>query len=449
MHKRGTVSLESLAQAGGRLLGTGAGFFQHNHHSNGRQFSSNDNSMEQLLPDYPVPPIDRLTAYLAKQFALIAPSLRGFKSPERVGAVLSGATKRAWFQIGALKFIDDYRIVLQALTAVSSGAMVAAGYESFRQEYESNPQTFSGFRGPAHKLEHFVRQWGNLTPPYGPLDFALHEGVVNTASLEGFLSAITGEKTFWDLQRIRVIVYSLSTGTNIVYGITDKDSKIKDATRKSVAYPGFIETVKRENEVHADGGILRKIPLRESYKFDPDLSLRIAIYVGGPPEPNDASIIPQIYNGNGHSQISEVLYLLPRYVTRVKQSLSADGELLHLGISSREWQDYNHDVVELTGQELKAVEKGNHTGLVAIRTERGFIPKLSEIDEAALSDEGYRAAYNSFQIYFGMLPQQVAYLRSQYGLELREIRALSQLRNWIGQAFIKSSDFTHSPWIPH
>ena len=338
--------LEHMAKTSGRLFGRGRGLLEGKtrpNHSGPNQKANQDDSIEEFLPEYPVTPVDLLTENLAIYFAGLFRISRRLAKTERIGAALSGATKRAWFQIGVLKFMDDYDIPLSVLTGVSSGAMVNAGYEVFRQEYEAHPENFNGFRGPAHKLEHFVLQHGNLTPEYGPIDFPLHEGVIHPANLDRFLEQLVCEKNFWDAPRLRVVVHNLSTGENVVYGITDKDTKIKDAVRQSVAYPGLIETVKREDgSVASDGGILRKIPLRELYHFDPDLTLRIAVYVGGPPEPEDIQLLKQAYTGNGRTHARELLELIPAYPKRLKQSISGDAELLHLGISNREWGDYQH-----------------------------------------------------------------------------------------------------------
>mgnify|MGYP005811058613 CR=1 FL=1 len=217
-----------------------------------------------------------LAAFAA--FILATPMLHAQESAPparpRIGLVLAGGGAKGGAHVGILKVLEEMRVPVDCIAGTSMGALVGAGYAS--------GQT-------AAEIEKFLRgvQWNSVIGSAGRRDLEPIEqkragvtysnelefgikggriivpgGIVDTARIENLLRVyVARARMEADFDKLpipfRAVATDMLTGRMVVLAEGD----IATAMRASMAIPGAFAAVPLGNQVLADGGMVRNIPV--------------------------------------------------------------------------------------------------------------------------------------------------------------------------------------------
>jgi NTE family protein len=212
-------------------------------------------------------------AALAAEPGTDTPSLETPERP-RIGLVLSGGGAKGGAHAGVLQVLEELRVPIDCIAGTSVGAMIGAGYASGHTATEVRdfvlavdwPALVSGARhremvpiernladaGFSHEFELGVRDRKVLLPaaamPVHDLDQLLRYFVRST-------------RTITDFDRLpipfRAVATDLVSGNMVVLDSGD----LATAVRASMSVPGGFQPVRAGEQMLADGGLTRNLPV--------------------------------------------------------------------------------------------------------------------------------------------------------------------------------------------
>ena len=157
-----------------------------------------------------------------------------------IGLVLSGGGYKGLAHAGALHFLDEQQITINALAGTSAGSIVSCLYAAgIRPE-----EILSFFKS----VNLFSWQYFTFKKP----------GLLDVNYFDKFLVQVFEDKKLKDLN---IPVYI--TATDIAKGEThvfDFETKVVDAILASSAFPGVFSPYEIEGKLYSDGGILNNFP---------------------------------------------------------------------------------------------------------------------------------------------------------------------------------------------
>ncbi|HET9941782.1 MAG TPA: patatin-like phospholipase family protein, partial [Terriglobia bacterium] len=216
---------------------------------------------------------------------------------QTVGLALSGGGALGLAHIGVLRYLEDYRIPLDAIAGTSMGGILgglyAAGHDSAslesiikRSDWDDLLRSTSRYedRSIAEKQD-----WNRITGMYSiPLraGFELPSGINSGQPLVRLLSSETA--AYWDVRNFdelpipfRCVAVDLVTGEQYVL----RDGHLVEALRATMAIPGIFTPVEWDDRILADGGLVNNFPTDVAKQMGVDVvvgvTLRLPAIVAG------------------------------------------------------------------------------------------------------------------------------------------------------------------------
>jgi predicted acylesterase/phospholipase RssA len=160
-----------------------------------------------------------------------------------VGLALGGGAALGVAHIGVLRVLEQEAIPIDVISGSSMGALIAAFWAS-------------GFN--ANDIEKVARQFEkklamlrlvDLIPPVS--------GFIGGRGIRRWLKRYLGDRTFYTTWiPLKIIAYDLVRREELVIA----SGPLVDAIMQSIAIPGIIEPIRRQDRVIIDGGVLNPLP---------------------------------------------------------------------------------------------------------------------------------------------------------------------------------------------
>jgi NTE family protein len=212
----------------------------------------------------------------------------------RIGLALGGGGARGGAHIGVLKVLDEMRVPIDCIAGTSMGALVgatfAAGALPTRIEHEFRAINWAatlgaeGQRGMIPMQRKLAGTTYSNNIQFGIRERRLHGdgGFLSTQNVEELLRLLIGgarDITDFDALPVpfRAVATDLAAGEMVVLG----DGDLTRAMRASMAVPGLFAPVVVGQQVLADGGLLRNLPVDVVRELCADVV--IAVVLQAPP----------------------------------------------------------------------------------------------------------------------------------------------------------------------
>jgi NTE family protein len=210
----------------------------------------------------------------------------------RIGLVLGGGGAKGGAHIGVIKVLEEMRIPVDCIAGTSMGAIVGAAYSTGMSAQElENVVTAVNWRdiltsAPRTSIP-VNRKSRDLVFPLG-LEVGIRDGgivapagLVPTHQIEALFRRIVGDagpiSDFNELPiPFRAVATDLVSGSMVVFDHGD----LAEAMRASMAVPGAFAPVVINGRLHADGMLVRNLPIDVARQTCADVI--IAVPVGNP-----------------------------------------------------------------------------------------------------------------------------------------------------------------------
>lgn len=213
-----------------------------------------------------------------------------------VGLVLGGGAAKGLSHVGVLKVLEDNQIPVDVIAGTSIGAVIGSLYASGYSADEINTIATdldwnAVFADNSNRENSLFRRKSNeegfltdlkLTFDSGRLVLpaGLIEGQTLYLELSRLLTRSYAVENFDDLARpFRAVATDLSTGKPVVM----KDGNLVSAVFASMAIPGFIPPVERQNKYLIDGAFSNNLPIDQVRAMGADIV--IVVDLGTDPRP--------------------------------------------------------------------------------------------------------------------------------------------------------------------
>jgi NTE family protein len=213
----------------------------------------------------------------------------------RIGLVLGGGGARGGAHVGVLKVLDELRVPVDCVAGTSMGALVGATFASGlpaeeieRRLAEIDWAETIAFAGWRDELP-MQRKLSGITYSNN-IEFSLHRGrleggggFIPSQHVEAELRLLIGDaRRVRDFDRLplpfRAVATDLKASTMVVLGEGD----LAEAMRASMAVPGLFAPIVRGDQVLADGGMVRNLPVDVARDLCADVVIAVAVQVPSP-----------------------------------------------------------------------------------------------------------------------------------------------------------------------
>jgi NTE family protein len=202
----------------------------------------------------------------------------------RVGLVLAGGGAKGGAHVGVLKVLEEMHIPVDCIAGTSMGALVGGGYASGIPAKQMeiflngiNWQHVIGGLGrrhlePIEQKRQGVTYTNNLQMGIKNSRIELAPGLIDTSAIEDLLRGFVGKaRSQTDFDRLpipyRAVATDMVSGRMVVLDHGD----LATAMRASMAIPGAFAPVITENQILADGGLVRNVPVDVARKMCADV----------------------------------------------------------------------------------------------------------------------------------------------------------------------------------
>ena len=214
----------------------------------------------------------------------------------RIGLVLGGGGARGGAHVGVLTVLEELRIPVDCIAGTSMGALVGATYATgaplSRIEREILNVNWSATIGSGGQRTLMPMQQKLAGITYSNnLEFSVTSsglqgagGLVSTQNIEGFFRQLIGEaRDIQDFDELaipfRAVATDLAASEMVVIGSGD----LTRAMRASMAVPGLFSPVIIDDQVLADGGMMRNLPVDVARELCADVVIAVSLEAP-PPE---------------------------------------------------------------------------------------------------------------------------------------------------------------------
>jgi len=228
----------------------------------------------------------------------------------RIGLVLSGGGARGSAHIGVLKVLEELRIPIHAIAGTSMGSLVGGAYASGLplEEMESRvlATDWDGLFNddppregwPERRKQLADRPTWDFTIGVRGNEVRLPKGAMAGQKVQLFFADLVerseGVEHFDQLPiPFRAVATDLKSSTMVVLGEGD----LAEAMRASMAVPGLFAPVARADQVLADGGMIRNLPIDVGRDLCADVVIAVAVQVPVP----DAEELQSLFTTAGRS----------------------------------------------------------------------------------------------------------------------------------------------------
>jgi NTE family protein len=214
--------------------------------------------------------------------------------PPRVGLVLGGGGARGGAHLGVLEVLEEMRVPISCIAATSMGALVGGAYAAGVSPQEIVDKVartdwnamFDDFAG---RDEVNIRRKELDDRFFSALEFG-----VSTEGVKFREGALAGEKLklFFNqlvradlgdrpIEQLRMPLAILATDIGTGERVAIRSGNLTSAMRASIAVPGLIAPVLREDRKLVDGGLTDNLPIAEARALC-NADVIIAVNVGSP-----------------------------------------------------------------------------------------------------------------------------------------------------------------------
>ena len=181
-----------------------------------------------------------------------------FKKP-KIGIALSGGGARGLAHIGVLEVLDDLGVQIDAVSGTSMGAVIGAAYCS------------GGGLEEVKKLLDSTDWKSFLVFSAFQLSRA---GIMNEKKVDEILKKFLGERTFEDCKKqFCCVAVDILSSTKVVLN----SGSLREAVLASIAVPGIIPPVCKDNWLLVDGGMIEPLPTMAIQTFNPTFIIASSI----------------------------------------------------------------------------------------------------------------------------------------------------------------------------
>jgi NTE family protein len=192
----------------------------------------------------------------------------------RVGLVLAGGGAKGGAHVGVLKVLDEMHVPVDCIAGTSMGALVGGGYASGIPADKMQvfldgidwKRVIGGVGGrsmqPIEQKRQGVTYSNNLQLGIKDSRIVLAPGLINTSAIDDLLRGFVGkarEQSNFDRLPIpfRAVATDMVSGRMVVLDHGD----LATAMRASMALPGVFAPVDMDEQILADGGLVRNLPI--------------------------------------------------------------------------------------------------------------------------------------------------------------------------------------------
>ncbi|MFH1360790.1 MAG: patatin-like phospholipase family protein [Candidatus Omnitrophota bacterium] len=161
-----------------------------------------------------------------------------------VGLVLGSGGALGIAHIGALRILEREKIPIDIIVGSSIGALIGGLWVSGQS---------------VDQIEKAAREFSTKLGCFKLLDFVLSKaGLIGGHGIKRWLRGKIGDRTFYDVKiPFKVTAYDLNRREELVI----EEGRLIDAIQKSVAIPGIVKPVTKQDQLIIDGGILNPLPV--------------------------------------------------------------------------------------------------------------------------------------------------------------------------------------------
>jgi NTE family protein len=179
----------------------------------------------------------------------------------KIGLVLGGGVARGIAHIGVLKVLEEYKIPIEYIAAVSSGALMGTAYAA-------------GMDLRLVEEIAFKISWAKLVR----LAF-FRPGFASTAAIKEMVIKYIGDKDFSELKiPFAVVAVDLKSGEPVAIN----KGKVAKAVAASSAFPAIFSPEEVDNRFLVDGGIGNNLPVDVARKMGADYVIAVNIIPSRP-----------------------------------------------------------------------------------------------------------------------------------------------------------------------
>ena len=195
-------------------------------------------------------------------------------SRPRVGLVLAGGGAKGGAHVGVLKELERQRIPIDCIAGTSMGALIGGGYASGipAAELEKfligvNWKKVVGSQGrrdlePVEQKRAGVTYSNSLEFGITPTGIATPGGLINTSNVEDLLRAyVASARLETDFDKLPIPYRAVATDMVSANMVVLDHGDLATAMRASMSIPGAFAPVLVGNQILADGGLVRNIPI--------------------------------------------------------------------------------------------------------------------------------------------------------------------------------------------
>lgn len=159
----------------------------------------------------------------------------------RIGLALGGGAARGWAHLGVIRALQREGISPDIVCGTSMGALVGAAYAA----------------GEIERLDAWARQldWSGVM---SLMDWSIAGGLMQGTKLVDFFRSRFNDPGIEHLPRkFGCVATELTTGREVWL----QEGSVVDAVRASIALPGLLAPVVREERLLVDGGLVNPVPV--------------------------------------------------------------------------------------------------------------------------------------------------------------------------------------------
>lgn len=163
------------------------------------------------------------------------------RRPPRIGVALGSGSARGWAHLGVLRVLERHGIQPDVVCGTSIGAFVGAAYAA----------------GELDRLDAWVNEltWQGVV---GLMDFRMSGGLIQGARLVEFFRSHFRNTAIEELDKpFACVATELTSGREVWL----RSGSVVDAVRASVAIPGLLTPVVRDDHLLVDGGLVNPVPV--------------------------------------------------------------------------------------------------------------------------------------------------------------------------------------------
>lgn len=161
--------------------------------------------------------------------------------PLRIGLALGSGSARGWAHVGVIRALEAAGIAPAIVCGTSIGALVGAAYAA----------------GQIDRFEAWMKAltWQSVV---GLMDLRMAGGLIHGAKLVDFFRSRFEDRGIEQLARpFGCVATELTTGREVWL----REGPVIDAVRASIALPGLLSPVVRDERLLVDGGLVNPVPV--------------------------------------------------------------------------------------------------------------------------------------------------------------------------------------------